>query len=361
MITISLCMIVKDEEAVLGRLLSSVAGIADEIIIVDTGSADHTREIAEGFTPLVYDFPWQDDFAAARNYAFSLGTKDYLLWLDADDVILPTAREKLLKLKKTLSPDTDIVMLPYETAFDSQGRATFSYYRERLIKNHAGFRWEGEIHEVITPRGNIIYGDAAITHQKLKVADPDRNLRIFKGMLAQGKTLSPRHQFYYGRELYYHGEEEEAIEIFEKFLQDPAGWQENKIECVRQLAACYLHRGKEEQAMTTLLRSLLWDRPRAEVCCDLGSCFLAKEQYDQSIFWYELAAATPREDDKGGFVLGDCYDLIPYLQLSVCYDRIGNSEKALHYHRLVGTINPTHPSYLQNERYFTAKEAQPRL
>ena len=71
MISVSLCMIVKNEEDVLERCLKSVAGLVDEIIIVDTGSTDRTREIATHFTNQIFDFPWQDDFSAARNEAFS--------------------------------------------------------------------------------------------------------------------------------------------------------------------------------------------------------------------------------------------------------------------------------------------------
>lgn len=79
MITVSLCMIVKNEEAVLERCLESVSDLVDEIVVVDTGSTDRTREIAEWFTGRVYDFQWIDDFAAARNYAFSLAEKDYCM------------------------------------------------------------------------------------------------------------------------------------------------------------------------------------------------------------------------------------------------------------------------------------------
>ena len=96
MVSVSLCMIVKDEEAVLSRCLTSVGDFADEIIIVDTGSKDRTKEIAGRFTDKIYDFAWRDDFAAARNFAFEKGTGDYLFWLDADDVI---PREELTKLK----------------------------------------------------------------------------------------------------------------------------------------------------------------------------------------------------------------------------------------------------------------------
>ena len=95
--TISLCMIVRNEEKVLARCLESVRGCVDEIIIVDTGSSDGTKEIAARFTDKIYDFEWIDDFSAARNYSFEQATGDYLLWLDADDVLLPADAEALLR------------------------------------------------------------------------------------------------------------------------------------------------------------------------------------------------------------------------------------------------------------------------
>ena len=92
MITISLCMIVKDEEDVLARCLESAADTADEIIIVDTGSADATKEIARRYTDKVYDFAWTDDFSAARNFSFSKAEMEYCMWLDADDILLEADR-----------------------------------------------------------------------------------------------------------------------------------------------------------------------------------------------------------------------------------------------------------------------------
>ncbi len=70
-ITISLCMIVRDEEDTIGRCLDAVEKIVDEIIIVDTGSIDRTKEIVAQYTSNIYDFPWINDFAAARNFSFS--------------------------------------------------------------------------------------------------------------------------------------------------------------------------------------------------------------------------------------------------------------------------------------------------
>ena len=78
MITISLCMIVKNEERILARCLDSVKDLVDEIIIVDTGSADATKRIAAEYTDKIYDFTWIDDFSAARNFAFSKASKEYI-------------------------------------------------------------------------------------------------------------------------------------------------------------------------------------------------------------------------------------------------------------------------------------------
>lgn len=75
MITVSLCMIVKNEEDILARCLDSLKGLMDEIIIVDTGSTDRTKEIAANYTDKIYDFSWCDDFAAARNFFFFKGYK----------------------------------------------------------------------------------------------------------------------------------------------------------------------------------------------------------------------------------------------------------------------------------------------
>ena len=89
-------MIVKDEQDVIERCLESVKDVVDEIIIVDTGSTDKTKQIVSKYTDKIYDFEWVNDFAKARNYSFSKATKDYILWLGADDVILD---EDLVKHK----------------------------------------------------------------------------------------------------------------------------------------------------------------------------------------------------------------------------------------------------------------------
>lgn len=358
MITISLCMIVKNEEAVLGRVLKQMQDIADEIIIVDTGSTDRTKEIASQFTEQVFDYPWHQDFAAARNFASAQATMDYWMWLDADDVIRPDQQECLINLKNTLDPATDIVMMKYLTGFDQNGKNTFFYYRERLIKNHRHFIWQGKVHEAITPQGHVIYSPIEIEHRKVKSADDSRNLQIYETALAHGEVLEPRHQFYYGRELYYHKRYQQAIQVFENFLGEPAGWIENKIDACLQMSYCYSQLGHHQKALLALTASFLYDTPRAEICCELGKLFAETSRLQQAIYWYEQAAEQTPQEESGGFVLRDCYDYIPYVQLCVCYDQLGNHEKAYTYHTLAKALKPEAEAVKLNQTYFERLFAQ---
>lgn len=345
-------MIVKNEEEVLARCLDSAAGVADEIIILDTGSQDRTKEIALRYTQGVYDFAWVDDFAAARNASFEKATKDYILWLDADDVLEQLDREALLALKQTLSGNPDLVMMKYHVAFDMEGNPTFSYYRERLLRREAGFRWEGEVHEVITPRGEILHSDIAVCHKKTKPAAPGRNLKIYQSLIRKGKALEPRQQFYYARELYYNGCYEEAAAQFLAFLEEGKGWVENNISACRDLANCYTRLNRPGDTLPALFRSFVYDVPRAEVCCEIGARFLEQGQFQTAVFWYQTAAQCTPDETNGGFCEPDCYGFLPYIQLCVCFDRLGDAKQAAHYNDLAGALKPEDPSFLSNKAYF---------
>ena len=98
-------MIVKNEQKVLQRCLESLKGLYEELIIVDTGSTDNTKKIASAYTDKIYDFVWIDDFSAARNFAFSLCTQQYIYTVDADEVLDETNRNKFLILKQNILPE----------------------------------------------------------------------------------------------------------------------------------------------------------------------------------------------------------------------------------------------------------------
>lgn len=168
----------------------------------------------------------------------------------------------------------------------------------------------------------------------------------------RGEPFEPRDQFYYGRELYYSARYEDALAVLQQFLDEGKGWLENKIEACRTIALCHESTKQHQAARAALLLSFEYDDPRAEVCCDLGGLFMEEERYTQAIFWYKLALATDRKDESGGFVLPECYDYLPSIQLCVCYDRLGQKEKAREYNEKAGQYRPDSEAYLYNKAYY---------
>lgn len=352
MASISLCMIVKNEEYVLERCLESVRSLADEIIIVDTGSTDRTREIAKKYTDRIYEIPWKDDFAWARNFSFSKAKMDFCMWLDADDVIDEENRKKFKKVKESLSWKTDVVMMKYAAAFNESGEPVFSYYRERLLKNDGSFQWEGRVHEAIVPHGEILYTDVEIFHKKEKDGEAGRNLRIYEKMIGEGRKLVPRELFYYGRELYYNGRKEEAAEVLQEFLQGPGGWLENKIEACKTLSDCYRESGNDEEALAILFRSFAMDAPRAEICCQIGLWFQERERWKEAAFWYKTALQAEKKEENGGFIQEECYGFLPAVNLCLCYDKLGDISTAYKFHKMAAKIRPHAKEVEWNEAYF---------
>lgn len=352
MVTISLCMIVRDEEKVLERCLDSVHDAVDEIVIVDTGSMDDTRKIAARYTDKLYDFAWIDDFSAARNYSFSKAGMDYCMWLDADDVLPAAEKEKLLVWKERAQNGPDAVMMKYAAGFDERGKAVFVYYRERLLKRTAGFLWEGRVHEAIAVRGAVEYADICVEHHSEKKAHSARNLNIYEKMKEEGLLWSARDLFYYGRELYYHKRYSEAAFCLGQLPERKDAFWENQVEACRIAAYCCYGMGQEERALSFLLKGLSFHAPGGELCCDLGKHFFDRGRWEQALFWYRAALHAARHDTEGGFVQEECYGYVPCVQACVCCDRMGDKEGALAYHRRAGALKPYGREFLQNEEYF---------
>lgn len=352
MIKISLCMIVKNEEDVLGRCLDSIKDIVDEIIIVDTGSTDRTKEIAALYTNRIYNFQWIQDFSAARNFSFSKATMDYILWLDADDVILEPDRQKLKALKQNLDPSVDAVMMKYDVGFDNSGNSTLSYYRERLVKRSRNFQWFEPVHECIDISGNIIMLDIHIIHKKEHSKPHRRNIELFEAQINKGKQLSARGLYYYARELLYNNRLDDAILNFDKFLDMEKGWTEDKIGACFILSKCYAIKNDFKKRLKTLLRSFEYDNPKAEACCEIGNCYLEKNEYEKAIFWYDLALSLKKPEKTFGFIMHDYWGFIPHLQLCSCHKNLGNNEKAKMHNDRAAELKPDDPTCKNNKIYF---------
>lgn len=203
--SVSLCMIVRNESANLGPCLDSVSDLADETIVVDTGSTDDTREVARAAGARVYEFPWCDDFAAARNESLRHATGDWILWMDADDRLPRGAREGLKDLIDQL-PDENVGYLLNVVCPGPDGGPMFHLRHVRLFQRRPDIRWARRVHEQIAPAvlgsgGSLRQANVGIVHLGYtrpgsRQAKLERNLRLLdlelEGPAVDGHTLLAR-------------------------------------------------------------------------------------------------------------------------------------------------------------------------
>lgn len=348
--TISLCMIVKNEEKVLERCLSSICSIVDEIIIVDTGSTDHTKEIAKKFTTNIYDFAWIDDFSAARNYSFSKATKDFILWLDADDVLLEIDQKKLTNLKQQLTNRIDAIYFLYDCGIDDFGNVSLSFYRERLLRREKNFKWHDPVHEYIKVNGATIIEDIHVTHKPLPKKN-GRNLIIYENLIKKGIPFSPRSTFYYAKELYENQKDEKAIPQFLTFLECKDGYIEDKIQACFILSFCYANTNQKDKILDILIKSFQYDTPRAEICFRIGLYFEECDDISSALYWFHLTTKLEKPKTTLGFLLHEYWGYLPHIQLCVCYDILGNYEEAIKHNTIADFYKPGDSFVKDNYEY----------
>lgn len=161
--SISLCMVVYNDEGTIKNCLESVKGIVNEIIIVDTGSTDRTKEIASQYTNRIFDFTSKHQLVDARNLSFSQATMDYILWLEPNDVLYLEERKKLFKLKRSIDPAFESISMIYIRRIDRKSNPNNSIRRNNLIKRNKQIQWVGTENVELVVEGPIYDSDITVT------------------------------------------------------------------------------------------------------------------------------------------------------------------------------------------------------
>lgn len=228
-LTLSLCMIVRDEEEMLPRCLEAVAGAVDEIVVVDTGSTDRTIEIARSFGARVVEQPWTGSFAEARNRSFDEAGGDWILYLDADEVLVAEDAARLRELTGRVWREAFYLV---ETNFtgDLEDGTAVTHNALRLFRNRPEYRFEGRIHEQIAHRlpGGLPERIEATTirmehygylgHVRDAKEKSRRNVELLERQAAEGES-SPFFHFNIGSEYAATGDAAAALRHFR------AGWE----------------------------------------------------------------------------------------------------------------------------------------
>jgi tetratricopeptide (TPR) repeat protein len=283
---VSLCMIVKNEEENLPACLASVEGVFSEVIVLDTGSTDRTKEVAAGLGAKVFDFPWVDSFATARNESLRHARGDWVFWLDADDRLDDATRPKLITLLTSLKDENAAYTLKCRCTPDATGTATVVDH-VRLFRNRPDIYWEFRVHEQILPSlrrsGAEVrwagvevlhtgYADRAVRRRKL-----ERDLRL----LHLEQAEQPGHAFTLFnlgsvyREL---GRPAEAL----PYLRQSVEGSHPRDSIIRKLysliAGCHEELGQPEQALAAATEGLNYCSDDAELLYLRAAHLLRKGQ-----------------------------------------------------------------------------------
>lgn len=331
--TLALAMIVRDEEAQIARVLDEAAPVCDEMVVVDTGSTDATASIAAEHGATVHDVGWRDDFAAARNASFAWCESDWILWLDADDVLPEPSRLGLAALKDWLpgQQGIDVILGPYHLEISADGTVPLVAVRERLIRRGAGLRWEGKVRESIPlPEGrSAVVPELVVEHRphaERRVAAAQRNLRMLEEDVVHGHP-TPQTRFNYAMELFGLGRLADAEEAFDGYVDSTRLGGPDRYWAHLCLAECCLAVGHADDAREAAIGAVADDPSRAEAFVSLARQFYDAEQWAQAVPL--LVAATAATQPTAGLMRTADYGYRPWDLLSVCLDRLGRRQEAL--------------------------------
>jgi glycosyltransferase involved in cell wall biosynthesis len=280
---LTVCMIVKNEEACLPAALASVKGV-DEIVVVDTGSTDRTVEIAAAAGANLFSFPWCDDFSAARNYAIRNAEGDWILFLDADEVLLDS-----VDLVKDYCANAPAELQAWDVRL-TNGYGIDHWY-PRLFRRSPDIRYQGRIHECInaTRRGRceitIHYGSSP-AHAE----DPDRNMRLLI-MAVRDDPDCARHRYYLAREYWYKGLWGEADTQFMMCIK-LSDFIPEKADALLYRARCLMQLQRGSEARDACLQAIHWLPDFAE-----AHRYMAKiSAPERSAPWQRFASVCSNEN-----------------------------------------------------------------
>ena len=322
-------MIVKNEEELLKRWLESVSGLCDEIIVVDTGSTDRTVEVAEHYGATIGHFEWCDDFSAARNASIELATGDWIMWLDADD-LLPAEYHNAIRNLLHQGKDKS-----YFFALDDRGYESVSCLQMRLFPNLPGVEFKMPIHEQVTISlaalgVEMVPVDVKVVHTGYTTVEvvaekKERYLRIMEAWLQQHP------EDYMVRShvaLTYHstGRLQEAIDAYRSIVEESSCFDDcNWIVYTTSLlflGRSYLKSGDLDRARDYMHRAEEVDPDYVLTRFSLTELYAERGEFHRALEYGEAALASGKQVTF--FPIDD--DEINYSTLSLC----GRSAQALH-------------------------------
>ena len=345
-VTLSLCMIVKDEERTLERCLNSVKSFINEIIIVDTGSKDKTKEIAKKYTEFVYDFKWIDDFGAAKQFAVSKAYNDNILILDCDEY-LQSDKTVLEKLNSMLENEPRRAgRIKCINVLEDDSKNTDWITR---AFNRKYYKVEGKIHEQIVKTdgepADTFLSAVVIKHVGYALNDDEkkkkalRNIKLLKKRLAEleknfdsditqnNEKEIPYIYYQLGKSYYMEKDYNNACDFFSKGLSfDLEPKLEYVIDMVETYGYAMLNCGKVQEALSyTSIYDVFGNS--ADFKFLMGLIYMKNAMFDEAVNEFQKAAEYKESRVEG------TNSYLAYYNIGVIYECLGNIGKAQEYYK----------------------------
>ena len=334
---ISICMIVKNEEQYIEKCLKELVKLNYEIIVVDTGSTDETKEIAMQYTDKVYDFAWINDFSAARNFSIEKASNDFVLIIDSDEFVMTVDKEKLEKLIKNNSKGIGRLIIINE--FTRNGNCFRSYERISRLFNRKYYQYEGSIHEQIVAKkgvANFYELPLIIEHYgyegnlEIRRKKTERNIHVLEQQLFQEKQNElekvPYTLYQLGKSYYMQEDYQKASEYFAEALYYDLN---PKLEYVQDMVEIYgyaLLESKQYETAMGLLGVYNEFGHSADFVFLCGLIYMNNGYFSEALEEFEKAAK------KTSFKMEGVNSYLAWYNIGVIYECVGEKEKARKYY-----------------------------
>ena len=300
MSSLSLSIIVKNEEKYLEGCLESVKDVVDEIVIVDTGSSDKTLEIAKKYSPKIFHFKWCNDFSEARNYALSKSSGDWIFYLDADERLEHKSKNELLELIKS---EKKLGINCYVHSISSDGSNNQSMKYIRLFKNDSKIKFSGKAHEQIEPslrinNYEIVDSDLEIVHLGYDVSESElqrkakRNLTLL--MIDYKNKKSPYTAYQIANSYAALKKEKEKINYYSEALNDNSLDKELRSTCLVELADYELREGKLVKAKEYVKKGINENKDHILLKMIASQVYGKSKEFNKAIAFCEDALSLNR-------------------------------------------------------------------
>ncbi|MBE6055738.1 glycosyltransferase [Clostridium sp.] len=339
---ISLCLIVKNEEETLLKCLDSAKNIAQEIIIIDTGSTDRTKEIALNFTDKVYDFTWCNDFSKARNFSISKASNDWILVLDADEVVTDF---DIRDIESFCSQDNKNVVGRLKRINEYEDEQGIKRYIERVnrVLNKNFFTYEGIIHEQIvstnkkkyvTKNINLIVDHIGYSKEVLNRTNKiQRNIELLKKALKKD-FKDPYLHYQLGKSYFMGKDYDNAYISFKKaiYLVDDFNY-EYAEDLVESYGYTLIHLNLFKEALE-LIKYEKYYSNSPDFLFIIGLIYMNNNCFQKSAETF-LRCTEFKEGKIEGIT-----SYLPLYNIGVIFECLGFKEEALNYYNLCGEYIP---------------------